>query len=282
MSAGYTVKFLKHTPAILFSLFAAGGCALAIALWRSGRFDARLNGLEAEIKRSRELIAAREDLPPEVLELAVGLGVRREVAARFVTLKQSGSMWQSPSGKAIGFRAHQTISTTAPEFLWRAMMDPFGSVWVADYLVEAEGGLEARLGGAVPVAHEVGTEEVDQGEMLRYLAELPWNPDAILANGSLDWTVVDARTLKVAAGIGARRGEVTLSLNDDGLVQEASALSRVYITKQGRGHCPWRGRFWDYQTVDGRRLPIQAEVAWLLDEGEFVYWRGKLLDWTCH
>lgn len=42
---------------------------------------------------------------------------------------------------------------------------------------------------------------------------------------------------------------------------------------------PLGGRFWDYQSVQGRLIPMQAEVAWGLESGVFIYWRGKLFNW---
>jgi hypothetical protein len=77
----------------------------------------------------------------------------------------------------------------------------------------------------------VGGTSANQGEALRYLAELPCNPDAHLANRLLDWTVIDAKTIKVTTGLGNKRGEVTFELDDSGLIVCASAPSRAYAEK---------------------------------------------------
>ncbi len=149
-----------------------------------------------------------------------------------------------------------------------------------DPLVAGSGGLEVRLAGVFPVAKVLGGPSITRGEALRDLAELPWNPDAILANGVLDWTIINARTIRVAMGVGAERGEVTFGLNDAGLVETSSAESRDYLEPNGVTTArPWHGRFWDYKVVAGRWLPQQGEVAWALDVAEFVYWRGRLLSW---
>ena len=220
----------------------------------------------------------RSDLPAEVITLASRLGAQAEGASWFATFSQTGQMWQTPGGKPIAFTARQTMRTEHPGFMWRAAMAP--AILVTDYFVAGTGGLEVRLLGVVPVAHIVGGAAVNQGEVLRYLAELPWCPDAILVNRALEWTVIDAKTIKVAAGIGAERGEVTFALDDDGLIVRASAPSRAYTEKNGQmtAH-PWHGRFWDYQQLGGRLMPMQGEVAWSLDAGDFVYWRGRILKW---
>jgi len=196
------------------------------------------------------------------------MGARSGSVAGFETFEQSGQMCSAPGGKPSQFTARHTVHVDAPAFLWRA---PIGPVVVADYFVGGTGGLEVMMLGAFPLARIVGGAAANQGEVLRYLAELPWWPDAILVNGSLDWTVVDAKTIKVATGRGVERGEVTFELDEDGLIARASAPTRVYAEKNGRmTKHPWHGRFWDYQRTGDRLMPMQGEVAWALDAGGFV------------
>lgn len=71
--------------------------------------------------------------------------------------------------------------------------------------------------------------------------------------------------------------EIHFGLDADVLIATASATSRAYNTDGKR--YPWQGRFWNYQQVSGRLLPIQAEVAWEIDGEAFIYWRGTMHDW---
>ncbi len=261
-------------------LLAAGfGCVLVLALRR--RFSAHLDAIETEVRESNSRQETRTDLPPEVVALASRLGARPDGASRFAAFTQSGQMWRTPGGKPMDFTARQTMCVGATGFLWRARMGSPVSVVVADYFVTGVGGLDVRLLGAYSLARMVGGAAVNQGEALRYLAELPWNSDAILANRSLDWRIVGANRIAVATGVGADRGEVTFDLDERGLVVRASAPSRIYSAKGGATARPWHGRFWDYQHIGGRFMPLQGEVAWVLDTGDFVYWRGCLTGWNC-
>ena len=221
------------------------------------------------------------DIAAEVKALTSRLGAHADGTSSFASFEQSGQMWQSPGKKSMDFIARQTVRLDAPAFLWRAATGPPLSVVVADYFVAGTGGLEVMLLGAFPLARIVGGPSVNKGETLRYLAELPWNPDAILANTALDWTIVDAKTIKVATGSGAERGEVTFDLDENGLIVCASSPSRAYTEKDGRMTThPWHGRFWNYQRIGARYIPVQGEVSWTLDVGDFVYWRGRLLSWS--
>lgn len=113
---------------------------------------------------------------------------------------------------------------------------------MADYFVKSTGGLEVKLLGTVSLASTVGGESIAKSEALRFLAELPFNPDAILFNTTLEWTSIDTKSFKVATGQGKARGEITFRLAEDGLVKTASALLRPYCTKQGSiTECPWAG-----------------------------------------
>ncbi len=53
--------------------------------------------------------------------------------------------------------------------------------------LDGEAHLDARLLGVVRLAHVRGGDQVFRGEAMRYLAELVWNPDAILFNHDLEW-----------------------------------------------------------------------------------------------
>lgn len=244
------------------------------ALWLRHDFEIVLDGIDSGLPKSSGLSGARTDLPPEVLALAARFGASG-AAGGFATFKQTGQMWSEPGAKPMDFTAHQTVRADAIGFLWRTHFGLPVPMVVADYLHTGTGGLEARILGAVRVMRGVGPA-FDQGEALRYLAEVPVNPDAILANRSLDWTVIDARTISVAAGQGETRGVVTFDLDDSGLIIGMRAPLRMTIENGIAVGRPWKGRFWDYQRMGGRLLPLQAEVGWVREAGDFIYWRGTM------
>ena len=256
------------------------GLVLVVVLTMRRNFLSHLDTLGAEIRKSSEPSFPRTDLPPVVMAYLARVGVGQQDISKYVTFDQTGQMWSQPGGNPIDFTAQQIISTNETEFMWRAKAYFASSVLVADYFIKSTGGLQVKLLGAVPLANMVGGESIAKGEAMRYLAELPLNPDAILFNTALEWTEIDSKSFKVAAGQGPARGVITFQLDDDGLIKTASAASRPYGTMAGSitGR-PWHGRFWDYQTMQGRQVPMQGEVAWGMDKGDFIYWRGKMLNW---
>jgi hypothetical protein len=121
------------------------------------------------------------------------------------------------------FNAVQTIELRRPEFVWRASAGPFGCVSVIDALRNGEADLEVQVFRLLRIASVKGGTVAAKGEIMRYLAELPWAPDAILLNPMLAWTVVDGRTFRVSAGQGQARGEVELQLDESGRIARVLA-----------------------------------------------------------
>ena len=214
--------------ALLGVLIIVGLASLSVLALRRG-FVSRLDRLEASTREADTPRNARSDLPPAVLALAQRTGARTRGASTSAVFEQTGQMWRTPGGHPMDFTARQTVNINTAQFVWRATMGPGGIVVVADYLVGGTGGLEVRAFGAIPLARAVGGVGMNRGEALRYLAELPWNPDAILSNRSLDWTVVGPRELRVATGVGPARGEVTFELDGSGLIVRAKAATERFI-----------------------------------------------------
>lgn len=266
---------MNVTRGVAISLAGAAG---AIGLLAHRRFTERLDALDQQLADAQVATKARTDLPPEVTALAKRLGASTKHPSRYVDLRQSGTMWFKPGASPQYFTARQRIGTSNSGFVWRAKIGPFGMTRVVDSLVSGRGFLEARLFGVVRVAKIDGTAALTQGEALRYLAELPLNPDGILFDHALEWTVCDPRTINVATGKGASRAEIVFGLDEAKLIATGSAASRAY--GETDKHYPWHGRFWGYQDVSGRQIPMQAEVAWVIDGKDFIYWRGKMESWT--
>lgn len=171
--------------------------------------------------------------------------------------------------------ASQISATHMPGFVWQATgrMYSIVPIRVVDSYVGGDGLLEVRLAGTLAVAKAAG-EETAKGEAMRFLAELPWNPDAILNASGLNWQVIDDQTVSVAMDTAGGSAQVILRLDADGDIVAIEAQDRP---RSGATPAPWVGRFSQYEFLGPYRFPRYGEVAWVLPEGEFVYWRGTIL-----
>ena len=267
-----------------FLALGLGGVAyIAMRVFTATRhsFLKHVEYLRRALEQSQTACSARTDLPSEVLALASGLGASDGTEGRVVRLTQWGDMWLKPGSRPLAFSAEQTMSVVEVGFLWRAWLRMAGvSMQVIDYMVGGDAGLDGRLLGSIPMVKVTGTDAAFRGEGMRYLAELMWNPDAIPLNRQLSWRVLNARTLAVATGEGARRCEVRLILDEAGDPVRMEADDRPRQNGRVATNCPWFGRCGGYEVIGGRRIPTLAEAGWLLDGVEFIYWRGHIASWS--
>lgn len=185
---------------------------------------------------------------------------------------------EAPSWMA--FTASQTISTGACAFDWRARLGPLGLVSARDALADGAGRLDIMALGFIPIARSVHSTALLRGELMRYLAELAWAPDAILHNAHLRWREDGPDRLAVSAGQDETTSEVVLSLDSDGRIVGAFAPDRPRSSTPPVLPTPWWGRFSDYRRHDGRWLPFAGEVAWEIDGKPIVYWQGRVARWA--
>lgn len=179
----------------------------------------------------------------------------------------------------MAFTAKQSISTTRCEFDWRARAGPFGILSVRDALSETGGKLDVVALGFIPLMHAQPTVALQRGELMRYLAELAWAPDAILQNTNLRWQEQGPSLLAVSAGSGETASEVLLTLDSQGRIASAFAPDRPRSAVPPCLPTPWTGRFTDYRLQDGRWIPFAGEVAWEISGKQVVYWQGQLENW---
>ncbi len=196
---------------------------------------------------------------------------------------QIGRMKAKTEAKSwMSFTAKQSISTRKCAFDWRARAGPFGIVSGRDALEDGEGRFDITALGFIPIARAEHTTALVRGELMRYLAELPWAPDAILQNSALRWRVAGADQFVVSAGAGETAVEVVLNLDTEGRIAGAFAPDRPRSATAPVLPTPWRGRFSDYRRHAGRLLPFAGEVGWEVDGKECVYWQGRLEHWEAY
>ncbi len=173
-------------------------------------------------------------------------------------------------------QAEQLIAIGHSAFVWfaRGRIGSPLNTQVVDAYLDGHGILEARLLGSLPVARFAGPE-IARAELIRYLAELAWAPEAMIYNRGLHWRELDASAVEVSAQSEGGTARVRLFFEDGDLIR-AEAAGRPRIEGRSTVSRPWIGRFSDYRILNGRRIPLQAEVGWVLDDGFFAAWRGEV------
>ena len=218
------------------------------------------------------------DVPAPVQRYLEAIGIDGQPAIRSVRLKQRGQMRTSPEGAWIPIEAEQYISTDPPGFVWLAKTRIMGVIpmWVRDKFTAGHGEMWIRPLGLITAARSSGPE-VDQGTMLRYLAEMAWFPTAFLPSENLQWQAIDDRSARAVFTLGEQSVAATFEFGDSGLIERVEA-QRYYDTGDGYELKRWSGIHADYQDVDGVRIPTGAELTWHLDDGDFTWLKLEITD----
>jgi hypothetical protein len=177
------------------------------------------------------------------------------------------------------FSSSQIVTTRPPGFDLdgRVQMVPGLKAFVHDAYVAGEGLLHARLAGLVTVADIQGTPEVAEGELLRYLAETIWYPTALLPGQGVRWTEIDQNSARATLTDAGTTVSLKFLFGPDGLVESIDGDARPRLVDGAVTRTPWRVRVWGYEMRNGVRIPRDGEVAWVLAEGAYPYWRGRII-----
>jgi hypothetical protein len=176
------------------------------------------------------------------------------------------------------FRATQVVTTRPPGFLWDAAIDmiPWASVRVLDAYVEGDGHLRARMGNALTVMKPSSSPALNEGELLRYLAEAPLYPTALLPEMGVHWTPIDDRSARATIADRGTTVSLIFHFNDRDEVDRVTGWRPFLRTDGVPESRPWTGRWRAYARRDGMCVPTKGEVAWGAPAYEETYWRGDI------
>jgi len=175
------------------------------------------------------------------------------------------------------FTATQHFSTSPPGFTWTASirMAPMLRVHVRDSYADGDAEMMARLGRVLTLVHERGSVELASSALVRFLSEAPWIPTALLPSRSLTWEPIDEHSARATLRDGVVHASVIFRFGPDGAIAGVSS-NRYRSVGHRQLLTPQQGRFGGYERIDGMMVPSSGEVAWILPDGEFPYWRAAV------
>ena len=249
-------------------------------IWRATGFAREIEALNRRVGDGGDGAAVDLSTLPAVVVAFAERNGGRVGAAPVVIAEQQAEMRLAPDQAFFPLVATQRFGTRRPDFVWhsRATMLVVVPVEMVDGYVAGNGLLDARIASSISVAHGDG-EVADRGEALRFLAELPFNPDAIVNAPMLMWSQLDASHVAVSMPVGDGEVTVILSFDAAGDVTGIEA-QRPRMVGDSVVVSRWVGRLSDYAQIGAYRLPRRGEILWDLPEGEFVYWRGGMTSLT--
>jgi len=200
---------------------------------------------------------------------------------RRARLKQEGEFLIRPEANGwTSFTAMQTAGVSPAFFVWDARMPMAPGIYirVRDAFAGGQGFMKASILALIPLVAAEGTPGLAAGALQRYLAEAAWYPTALLLSQGVVWTAIDGTSARATLEASGVRVSLEFRFDRNGLVKSVYAPDRPRTVGGREVPTPWEGRWLEYGTRGGMRIPVQGEVAWLLPEGRQVYWKGRITE----
>ena len=196
-----------------------------------------------------------------------------------INMSATAEQWQPFTSKQRVVTSH---AGSGPGFIWdaRISMLPGIKVHVVDSYVAGKGLVQAAMLGLFTVADMGGGGEIARGEFMRFFAETPWYPTALLPSQGVQWAAVDG----TSANASINDGPVTLTLkfhfNDAGLIDSVRAEARGGLIGKESVMRPWECGLSNYEVRSGMTVPISGEAAWVRPDGRKRYFIGSVKSMT--
>ena len=196
----------------------------------------------------------------------------------FVKLKHGGTFRQSQGQGWIPMVGQEYFTTENPGFVWIGKMKPYPLLWIdgKDEFIDGKGNFQIKLLSLFTVADTKGKES-DESELLRWLAETPWFPTALLPSKYLHWESVNSSSAKAVVEYGKIKSKVVFSFNEQGQIIKLNA-DRYRTVNNTFSKDKWVGYYRDYTKVNDVMIPKEIEAAWNFSSGEFSYAKFKITD----
>ncbi len=194
-----------------------------------------------------------------------------------VRLKQKGAMRLKPDSAWLPFEAVQYFTVDKPGFVWiaRVQMAPFIHFSGRDSYDKGNGRMLIKLLSLVPIVNAQG-KEINQGAMLRYLAELQWFPSAALSD-YLIWEEIDANSAKVTMTYGGMTASGVFTFDADGnpvkfIASRYRDVNGKYVLQE------WGGVGKGFREFGGVKIPDKVDVIWKEPAGDFNWLKCEITE----
>lgn len=218
-----------------------------------------------------------EQLPENVqnwLRYSQVVGKEKITAVR---LKQRADMRLEKDKPWMSVQAQQYFTSESPGFIWKAniKMAPLVHISGRDKYQDGKGNMLIKMLSVFTVADSHG-EEIDQGTLLRYLAETIWFPSVAL-NEYITWEEIDTYNAKATMTYGDITASGIFTFNKEGQVINFEAERYGEFDGETRLET-WSIPIHDYKEFEGIRIPTKGDVTWKLDTGDFNWFNFEITE----
>jgi hypothetical protein len=267
------------------ALTVPGTAALAVALIASAnsrRFRRRVDREVGQMWAAPSAPAGAGRRSPGTLPAPVRRYAMRAMAGRptvrTVRLRHGGTFRASLDGRWLPIRGDEYFAADPPGFVWWGRARVFPGLWVEarDRSVGGVGNMLVSAESTLTLA-DVAGPEMDQGALLRLLAEMPWIPTALLDDRYVGWTPIDDGRAKAMLRVNGHEVAGIFEFAADGLPAGFSADRHRDLGGGRSVLTPWSGEYSDYRESGGLLVPHRVAVSWQI-RGRWVPYARFVVD----
>ncbi|MGI6649622.1 MAG: DUF6544 family protein [Bacillota bacterium] len=233
----------------------------------------------AQIRLEETIITEEmiKNLPNPVQRWLINSGVIGKEQIQTVYLKQKGFMKLKPEQKDwIEAEAEEYFTIDQPVFIWRVKSSMMGLPVVGrDLFREGQGEMQIRLAGIIPVVNVANNPKINESALQRYLGEIIWFPTAALSS-YIKWEPINEYSAKATMSYGGTTGSAVFYFNEQGEMTKFVAPRYKEITDEEPTE--WVATVKETQIINGIKLPTKLEATWMLDTGEFTWYKFEIAD----
>jgi hypothetical protein len=287
ISLGLFMSYSLKLPPIVIGIVLIVALLAIVMMYGSDRWRSETDKLRIKLINGQQPIQPKNydpkeitDLPEPVQRFFKAVLQDGQAIIEKVELSQQGQFHMNETeDKWHKFTAMQLVILQRLGFDWDAkiQMIPFINVFVHDTYLLGEGNLQASILGLFTVAKMHNTPELNQGELLRFLAETVWYPTSLLPSQGVNWEAINQHSSRATLTNSNTTASVVFQFDAEGLITSMRAESRCYrVVGDKSMFMPWVGNFREYSVRNGMRIPLEGEVGWEHPEGIRLYFKGKI------
>lgn len=235
--------------------------------------------LFSNIKLKSEIVTKEdlENLPENVQRWLEYSGINGREKILTVRLKQKATMRLNKNKPWMSVQAEQYFTTEEPSFIWKATIKPAPLIHIVgrDKYWNGKGSMLIKFLSLFTVADSEG-KEINQGTLLRYLAEMVWFPTAAL-NNYIIWNEIDDNNAQATMTYKGVTASGLFSFNDKGEVIKFEAERYGEFDKKFKLEV-WSISLRDYKAFEGIMIPSNGEVTWKLKSGDFNWFNFEVTE----
>jgi uncharacterized protein DUF6920 len=195
----------------------------------------------------------------------------------YIKLKHTGEFRQGENQKWMSIEGQEYFTTETPGFIWIGKISLLPLVWITgvDKYLEGRGTFQIKIMSIFTIADDPTGKELDESELMRWLAEAPLFPTALLPSSYLHWEPVDSDSAKAIIDYGRTRVEALFHFDKKGEIVQMNA-DRYRAVDNSFVKEKWLGHYSNYAVTKNILVPWDIEVSWNSEVGNFTYAKFKI------